>query len=104
MKPGRTAFVLLAILAAILLTLHTRNGNLVQAQTVSPQMLDPDLSVRTVVSGLTMPTSMAFLGDDDILVLEKTTGVVKRVVSGTVRNTVLDLAVNFASERGLLGI
>lgn len=67
-------------------------------------MLHPNLDVRTVVSGLVQPTSMAFLGSDDLLVLEKTTGRVRRVVGGSIQSTVLDLAVNFASERGLLGI
>jgi glucose/arabinose dehydrogenase len=67
-------------------------------------VLDPDLAVRTVVTGLTTPTSMAFLGDDDFLVLQKNTGEVKRVVDGAVLGTVLDLGVNFASERGLLGM
>src|SRR3712207_5019176 len=37
-------------------------------------------------------------------VAEKATGQVKRVVDGQVRGVVLDLAVNSASERGLLGI
>src|SRR3712207_8400397 len=37
-------------------------------------------------------------------VLEKASGQVKRVVDGEVRGVVLDLAVNSASERGLLGI
>ncbi|MEW5928823.1 MAG: PQQ-dependent sugar dehydrogenase [Gemmatimonadota bacterium] len=69
-----------------------------------PTVLDPNLDVRTVVSGLSSPTTMAFLGPDDFLVLEKNTGRVKRVVGGVVQGTVLDLAVNFASERGLLGI
>ena len=40
----------------------------------------------------------------EMFVIEKTTGQVKLVVDGTVTATVLDLAVNFASERGLLGI
>jgi aldose sugar dehydrogenase len=39
-----------------------------------------------------------------MLVLEKASGRVKRVVDGQVRGVVLDLAVNSASERGLLGI
>ena len=39
-----------------------------------------------------------------MLVLEKATGQVQRVVNGAVQSTVLDLAVNFGSERGLLGI
>ena len=47
---------------------------------------------------------MAFLGPNDFFVLEKATGQVKRVVNGVVQSTVLDLAVNSGSERGLLGI
>jgi glucose/arabinose dehydrogenase len=47
---------------------------------------------------------MAFLGDGDLLVLEKNTGRVLRVTDGAVAGTALDLGVNFASERGLLGI
>jgi aldose sugar dehydrogenase len=70
----------------------------------TPEVLDPDLEVRTAVAGLVQPTSMAFLGRDDFLVLEKASGQVKRVRHGVVRATVLDLAVNSASERGLLGI
>jgi glucose/arabinose dehydrogenase len=67
-------------------------------------VLDPSLGVRTVVSGLVTPSSLAFLGPNDFLVVEKNTGRVKRVVDGAVTGTVLDLSVNFASERGLLGI
>jgi aldose sugar dehydrogenase len=85
-----------------------------QAQLPAPEMLDPELNVRSVVSGLTTPVSIAFLEShpfafgrrsrSDFFVLEKNTGQVKRVVDGAVTGTVLDLAVNFASERGLLGI
>src|SRR5688572_30912683 len=59
-----------------------------------PQVLDPDLEVSTHVSGLVTPISIAFLGEDDLFVLEKNTGQVKRVVNGSVQSTVLDLAVN----------
>jgi glucose/arabinose dehydrogenase len=69
-----------------------------------PHMLDPRLAVRTVVSGLVTPTSLAFLGPNEFFVVEKNTGQVQLVVDGVVEDTVLDLAVNFASERGLLGI
>lgn len=69
-----------------------------------PEVVDPNLEVRTVVTGLITPVSLAFLGPDDFLVLEKNTGQVRRVVGGLVDSTVLDLAVNYASERGLLGI
>lgn len=69
-----------------------------------PELLDPRLTVRTVVSGLAQPTGMAFLGPDDFLVTEKASGRVQRVTNGVIQGTVLDLPVNSASERGLLGI
>lgn len=67
-------------------------------------LLDPSLSVSTVVSGLAQPIAMVFIGLDDILVTEKASGQVKRVTGGIVTGVVLDLAVNSNSERGLLGI
>ena len=71
----------------------------------APVVLDPNLTVRTVASGLTTPIGDGLpRHDNDLLVLEKNTGQVKRVVDGAVQSTVLDLAVNFASERGLLSI
>jgi glucose/arabinose dehydrogenase len=75
-------------------------GTLAQAPTV----VDANLAVRTAVSGLSQPVSMAFIGANDFFVLEKASGKVRRVVSGVVTGDVLDLAVNSASERGLLGI
>lgn len=69
-----------------------------------PCLEDPNLSVRTVISGLEQPTTMAFLGPEDFFVLEKASGKVQHVVNGVVAGTVLDLAVNNGSERGLLGI
>jgi aldose sugar dehydrogenase len=77
---------------------------LVQSVHAQPTVLDPNLAVRTFVSGLNSPTSMAFLDENDALVLEKETGKVQRVTNGLISSTVLDLAVNFGSERGLLGI
>ena len=76
----------------------------VVAASSGPSMLDPNLSVKTVVSGLSQPTSLAFIGNNDFLVLEKNTGKVQRIVNGALQSTALDLAVNSASERGLLGI
>jgi aldose sugar dehydrogenase len=74
------------------------------AQSTAPEMLVPNLAVHTVVSGLVTPISLAFLTTNDLLVLEKDTGRVRRVVNGSPQATELDLAVNFGSERGLLGI
>ena len=71
------------------------------AQTV----VDPDLAVRTAATGLVQPTGMAFIGDNDILVNQKANGQVRRVTNGVLQtDPVLDLAVNFQSERGLLGM
>jgi glucose/arabinose dehydrogenase len=68
-------------------------------------VLDPNLQVTTVVSGLNQPIGAVFIGPDDMLVLEKASGQIKRVIGGVVQTTpVLDLAVNSASERGLLSI
>jgi glucose/arabinose dehydrogenase len=96
--------------AAVPLVLTAMVAGTAAAQEVpaGPSVVDPDLQVRTVASGLAQPTSAAFLGDDDVLVLEKATGKVKRLQlssSGAPTVTeVLDLPVNSASERGLLGI
>ena len=76
----------------------------VHAQQTGPSLVDTNLAVRAVTTNLTQPTSMAFIGANDILVLEKASGKVQRVVDGTITSTVLDLPVNSASERGLLGI
>jgi uncharacterized repeat protein (TIGR01451 family) len=77
---------------------------LIQPAAPSPTMLDDNLTVSSVITGLDQPTSMAFIGPNDFLVLEKATGKVKRIVNGVFHSTPLDLAVNNASERGLLGI
>jgi len=70
-----------------------------------PTILDPSLTVRTLVSGLSQPTTMAFVSRREILVLEKATGKVQRVIDGVIqKKPALDLAVNSGSERGLLGI
>jgi uncharacterized repeat protein (TIGR01451 family) len=75
----------------------------VTTQSSGPSMLDPNLSVHTVISGLSQPTSIALFGNG-FFVIEKDTGKVKLVLNGAVQLTALDLAVNSASERGLLGI
>jgi glucose/arabinose dehydrogenase len=91
----------LCFAVAVVASLATASAARAQAE---PTVLDRNLVVRTVTSGLTTPISIAFLGAGDMLVLEKDTGKVQRVVNGSVRGSVLDLAVNSASERGLLGI
>ena len=70
-----------------------------------PMVLDADLRVEEVVGGLELPTSMAFLGPNDFLVLEKQSGIVKRVLDGiALASPVLDVSVANENERGMLGI
>jgi aldose sugar dehydrogenase len=75
-----------------------------EAAAAGPRMTDDSLGVEVAASGLTEPTSFAFLGPDDYFVTEKSTGEVHHVVGGDIGDPVLDLAVNFFDERGLLGI
>jgi glucose/arabinose dehydrogenase len=71
----------------------------------APDINDPDLRVETVYDGLELPTSMAFLGPDDILVAQKDSGIVERIVDGELQDEpVFDAQVANNDERGLLGI
>lgn len=70
-----------------------------------PMLIDPNLTVSLVASGLDMPTQMVFIGSDDILVLQKNDGKVMRVTNGVLQPTpVLDVDVDPRSFGGLLGI
>jgi glucose/arabinose dehydrogenase len=94
----RASTLAAAALLALSLTVPT------WAQETGPTLVDPNLRLATAAAGLELPTSIAFIGEGDLLVLEKNSGKVKRVIDGEVTDTVLDLAVNNFSERGLLGI
>src|SRR6476620_3281807 len=100
--PVLTIMASCAFLLLILITAREPQ-NRAYAQS-GPSMLVPNLAVKTVVSGLDQPTSMAFLGADRFFVLEKATGKVMLIENGAIKSTVLDLGVNGSSERGLLGI
>lgn len=92
------------LLVVLSLFMTTTSAPIAAAQEAGPVMLHPRLGVRPVVSGLELPTGLAFLGTNEFLVLEKNTGRVQYVLDGVVDHTALDLAVNNFSERGLLGI
>ena len=64
-----------------------------------------NLAIEKYAGGLEFPSSMAFLGPDDILVLEKNSGEVRRIVNGNMtEEPLLDVPVATKDERGLLGI
>ena len=72
---------------------------------VLPTVNDPNLKVEKVFEGLRFPTKMAFLGPNDILVLEKDNGTVQRIVNGKMlQEPILDVNVANKYERGMLGI
>jgi len=68
-----------------------------------PIITDPHLKTELVYGGLDRPVSMAFLGSNDILVLENHKGTVQRIVNGIKLPRPL-LDVNVAVHDGLLGI
>jgi len=71
----------------------------------TPTVNDPNLKAEVVFKGLKFPTSMAFLGPNDILVLEKNNGTVQRIVNGKMLpEPLLDVNVANEAERGMLGI
>jgi aldose sugar dehydrogenase len=66
---------------------------------------DPKLRADVVFQGFKFPTSMAFLGPNDILVLEKNEGTVWRIINGTKSpEALLQVNVSGQAERGMLGI
>ena len=74
-----------------------------------PSVKDPNLRVEIVFKNdgkLDTPTtSMAFLGPNDILVLEKNKGTVQRIIEGQLqKNPVLQVKVGNEIEWGMLGI
>ena len=75
------------------------------AQESMPTLNDPKLQVELITEKIIDPTTMAFVGPDDILVLEKNTGIVKRIVNGQMLDEpILDVNVDGKDERGMLGI
>src|SRR6476646_2864126 len=69
-----------------------------------PSLTDPNLRIEEVAEGFDFPTSMAFLGKNDFILLEKNTGNVIRLLNGNVTHQLLHIDVSFRDERGLLGL
>ena len=103
MKTRLDFFVMVLITVAISLSfVSLQNVLLVFAQ---PTISDPSLKAELVVGGLSSPTSMGFLDNNNILLLEKE-GNVRLVSNGQLQQEpVLQLpGVDTNNERGLLGI
>lgn len=115
MKPNFTVSLFLVLLSIVFLnsTLSALPAGVAQeefrqrefVEEGKPKILDSHLKVEQVVGGLDTPTTMAFLGPNDILVLEKDKGTVQRIVNGKLLGQpLLDVNVATSVERGMCGI
>jgi glucose/arabinose dehydrogenase len=65
----------------------------------------PGFTTEVVAEGLALPTTMAFLSQNDILILEKDKGTVMRIIDGMVQSQpLLDVNVATEVERCMCGI
>src|SRR5918994_1512961 len=95
----RTSVLIICIFLAILMIgFDPGKSKVTRAQVDGPTMLVPNLAIREVIADLVTPITMAFIGPNDFLVLEKNTGKVKRIVNGTVHSTFLELSRNAAAS------
>src|ERR687897_282950 len=70
-----------------------------------PSLDNKELMVEKIAEGLANPTGIAFIGSNDILVIEKNKGTVLRILNGEILpGPLLDVKVANEVERGLLGI
>jgi aldose sugar dehydrogenase len=102
---GIILFIIL-FLTVILSVYHfVIDNNIYYIIAQEPTLKDPNLRIETIVEGLSWPTSMVFIDNNNILVLEKEKGTVRLISNGILQETpVLEVDVNSMGERGLLGI
>jgi len=96
------SFVVSIVSVSLLLSVCLNSPMILGAKSIK----DRNLQAQLIIGGLNRPTSMTFLGQDDILVAEKQ-GMVQRIVGKNISNIpVLNLTsiVNSTGERGVLGI
>jgi aldose sugar dehydrogenase len=101
---GKTSlpFFVMLILIPIEYAVNSAYGQFSGSQ---PVINDASLKADLVFQRLRNPTSMVFLGRNDILVLEKDQGTVQRIVNGNMLpKPALHVVVATAGERGMLGI
>lgn len=73
----------------------------------APQILDPKLRLERVFQNkqVNFPVAIAFLDNNDILVADKDTGTINRIINGNMLpSPLLDVEVANGLERGLLGM
>ncbi len=103
------SLMILAVLTVTIFSSLTLNMNHTaiaqQQEQEQPIINDPNLQAEIFVEGLSFPTSMAFIDNNNILILEKEEGTVRLISNGILQEQpVLKVDVNSNNERGLLGI
>ena len=83
----------------ILSTLMFYSSVIVQTAYAQPTINDPNLSAEAVVAGLSFPTSIAFLDENNILILEKE-GSVRLVSNGVLQDTPVLQNLSIAKTKG----
>jgi glucose/arabinose dehydrogenase len=96
-------FLYLFIEYDIIHSLHAKECN--SETCIQPTVRDQNLTVELVNDDLNAPTNMAFLDNNEIIVLERYTGKIKRIINNTLEpEPLLDVNVANGPERGLLGV
>ena len=102
--------VFLILILSIFLTSHAQGkSNPVFHTTVQsdngPNIIEPFLEAEKVFEGPGFFAAMAFLGPDDVLVVDKNNGTVHRIINGNMlKDPLLDVNVANRNERGLVGM
>jgi aldose sugar dehydrogenase len=94
-----------SVVVVLLILISTNSSIIVWGPEVGPMLHDDRLDVQLVAEGLDSPTSMRFLNETTLLVLEKNKGQVRIILDGKLlEEPAIQLEVATGPEQGLLGI
>jgi glucose/arabinose dehydrogenase len=103
-------FLIIVLISSTFLSSNAQNSSTpIFRKTIQPSegpiIVDPNLRARLVFEGVGFYSNMAFLGPNDILVIDKNNGTVQRIVNENLTSQpVFDAKVATKSERGMVGI
>jgi glucose/arabinose dehydrogenase len=100
------SLLFLVISVALIFTVITLTffNSLIQTIYAQPSVTDTSLNVEAAIEGLSSPTSMVFLDENNILVLEKEGNI--RLIANDIlqEQPILQIPVDAEGERELLGV
>src|SRR5919197_1650294 len=102
------SIIIVTGITAVVFFLHLDNIMIINRGPFLKSPYNKSLRVELVAEGLSSPTSMAFVGDNNnnnILILEKAKGTVRLVSNASLKDEpILKVNVDAKGERGLLGV